>query len=90
MKNMIQYKYTKFLFHIMVNQYVWVGIVIGVFVAGIRIGYSALQGSSMPGPMNFGNTLTVEKDVVIGDSVTISDGVTVPQGTIIPAGSTLP
>ena len=40
----------------MVNQYVWVGITVGVFVAGIGIGYAALQGSSsMPGPMNFGN-----------------------------------
>ena len=40
----------------MVNQYVWVGITVGVFVAGIGIGYAALQGSSsMPGPMNFDN-----------------------------------
>lgn len=38
----------------MVSQYVLIGIVIGVFVAGIGIGYAALQGSSMPGPMNFG------------------------------------
>ena len=53
---MIQYKYAKSLFHIMLNQYVWVGIAVGVFVVGIGIGYAALQGSSsMPGPMNFGN-----------------------------------
>jgi len=40
----------------MVNQYVLIGIVVGVFVAGIGIGYAALQGnSSMPGMMNFGS-----------------------------------
>ena len=39
----------------MVNQYVWVGIAVGIFVAGIGIGYAALQGDSgMPGMMNFG------------------------------------
>ncbi|MGI9567184.1 MAG: hypothetical protein ACR2LL_09265 [Nitrosopumilus sp.] len=40
----------------MVNQYVWVGIAVGVFVAGIGIGFAALQGMTPgPGPMNFGN-----------------------------------
>ena len=34
----------------MVSQYVWIGITIGVFVAGIGIGFAALQNSS-PGPM---------------------------------------
>jgi len=39
----------------MVSQYVWVGIVVVVFVAGIGIGFAVLQGNSgMPGPMNFG------------------------------------
>ena len=39
----------------MVNQYVWIGIAVGIFVAGIGIGYAVLQGSSgIPGPMNFG------------------------------------
>jgi len=37
----------------MVSQYVWAGIAVGVFVAGIGIGYAALQGT-MPDPMNFG------------------------------------
>ena len=40
----------------MVSQYVWVGIVVGVFVAGIGIGFSTLQSMTPgPGPMNFGN-----------------------------------
>jgi len=37
----------------MVTQYVWVGIAVGIFVAGIGMGYAALQGT-MPDPMNFG------------------------------------
>ena len=40
----------------MVNQYVWVGITVGVFVAGIGIGFAVLQSTTQgPGPMNFGN-----------------------------------
>ena len=39
----------------MVSQYVWVGIVVGVFVAGIGIGFTVLQSTTGPGPMNFGN-----------------------------------
>ncbi len=34
----------------MVSQYVWIGITVGVFVAGIGIGFAAMQNSS-PGPM---------------------------------------
>ena len=34
----------------MVSQYVWIGITVGVFVAGIGIGFAALQNSS-PSPM---------------------------------------
>ena len=34
----------------MVSQYIWIGITVGVFVAGIGIGFAALQNSS-PGPM---------------------------------------
>ena len=37
----------------MVSQYVLIGIVAGVFIAGIGIGYAALQGNA--GPMNFGS-----------------------------------
>ena len=36
----------------MVSQNIWIGITIGVFVAGIGIGFVALQGTA-PGPMNF-------------------------------------
>ena len=34
----------------MVSQYIWIGITVGVFVAGMGIGFAALQNSS-PGPM---------------------------------------
>ena len=34
----------------MVSQYVWIGIAVGVFVAGIGLGFTALQNSS-PGPI---------------------------------------
>ena len=34
----------------MVSQYVWIGIAAGVFVAGLGIGFAAMQNSS-PGPM---------------------------------------
>lgn len=40
----------------MVNQYVWIGIAVVVFVAGIGTGFAALQGMTPgSGPMNFGN-----------------------------------
>ena len=38
----------------MVSQYIWVGIVAGVFVAGIGIGFAVLQ-QTTPGSMNFDN-----------------------------------
>ena len=38
----------------MVSQYIWIGIAVGVFVAGIGIGFAVLQGAG-PGPMNVGN-----------------------------------
>ena len=34
----------------MVSQYIWIGITVGIFVAGIGIGFAAFQNSS-PGPM---------------------------------------
>ena len=40
----------------MASQYVWVGITVGVFIAGIGIGFAVLQSTTPgPGPMNFDN-----------------------------------
>lgn len=36
----------------MINQYIWIGIVVGVFFAGIGIGYATLQSNTTPMMMN--------------------------------------
>lgn len=52
----------------MVNQYIWIGITVGVFVAGIGIGFAALQEMTPgPGPMNFGNMAPQQMQQAIQD-----------------------
>ena len=45
----------EYIFCTRVKQYVWVGIAVDIFVAGIGINYAALQcDSGIPSMMNFG------------------------------------
>ena len=45
-KTCVLYKSEKFVPESMVSQYIWIGITVGVFIAGIGIGFAALQNSS--------------------------------------------